>query len=96
MSAVRVKEGSGNIHYGLASPVEHKPGLLRDYSDRSSLEVLFRRVSKELFLIFRRDHYGHSLLGFRDGKFRSVQTFVFLGNEVEIDFKAVRQFSDGY
>ena len=96
MRAVCVKESSGDVDYRLPSPVEHKSGLLCDYCDRSSLKVLFRRISKELFLIFGCYNYGHSLLRFGDSEFGSVKTLIFFGNEVEIDLKSVCQLTDRY
>ena len=94
MRAVGIQEGAGDIDDRLASPVEYKAGLLRDNGDGSRLKILFRGVSEELVLVFRRYDNGHSLLGFGDRKLCAVETFIFLGNQVQIDTQAVCQLSD--
>ena len=90
MSAVGIKEGSGDVNNLLASPFEDKPGLLCHYCNRNGFQIFFCSILKELVHILRIDYHCHSFLGFGNGKLCSVKSRIFLGH-----LKAVCQFTDG-
>ena len=95
MGAVGIEEGSGNIHNGSASPVHDQPGLFGHHCHNDRLQVLFGRVAHEFIQVFGGHNDRHSLLGFGDGQFCAVQTFILLGYQIQINVQAVRQFADG-
>ncbi len=95
VGTVGIEEGTGNIHDRPAPPLEDKPGLFGDAGQRSRLQVLLGGVFEKFRLIFGRHDNSHALLGFGDGQFSAVKSFIFLGNEVQIDLQAVCQLADG-
>ena len=93
--AVGVEEIAGDVHDGLTVPVHHEAVRIGDPGHGHGIQILFRRQRQELFDVSCRYAAGHSLLGFGDGEFGAVQSFVLLRHEVQIDIQTVRQFADG-
>ena len=92
--AVRVEERTADIHDPDAVP-GHGQARFRFYDgDPACLQVLFRRKLKEPCLVFCLHAAGHTLLGFTDGKLRSVESLVFSRNRVQVDVESVRKLAD--
>ena len=94
--AVGVQECAGDIHDGVVAPFHTQTGLLGDHGHHRSVQVFLVRCSGKGGHILGGQHYGHTLLGFGNSQLRAVQTFVLLGNFIQIDLQAVCQLADGY
>ena len=95
MSSVGIQERPGNIHDFFSPPGKDEAGLLCYNRNAHGLQIFFLRIIQESIHIPGSYHNGHPFLGFGDGKLRSVQTRVFLGNLIQIHPESVRQLTDG-
>ena len=96
LSSVGVKEVSGDVNDFLFIPYLDKTVGICDFSNDSCLKILCFSQLHEGLCILAPYYNRHSLLGFGDGQFGTVKSFVLLGYFIQIDIKAVSQFSDGY
>jgi len=84
--AVGVQEFSGEVNDGVAVPVHAQAGFCLDDCYNGSLQIFSAGFLDELLGILRRNDNCHTLLGLTDGDFGAVQTVVFLGHGVQVDF----------
>ncbi len=96
MGTVGIQESTGNIYDGLAAPLHDQPGLLGDCSHNGGFQIFLTGIAHELVQILGIDDDRHTLLRFCDGQFCAVQTFIFLGDQIQVDVQTVCQFADGY
>ena len=96
MCAVGIQERAGDIHDLLSSPGKHQSRILGDHSYGGSLQVLLCSVFQEFCLVLFIYYNSHTLLGLGDSDLRTVQSRVFLRNQVEVYLQAVCQLADGY
>ena len=82
---VRVEKRAGQVNDGFAVPAHDETGRLRDGGDGRDLQIFALRQLAEPRGILRRDHDGHALLRFADGKLRAVQPVVLAGHGVEVN-----------
>ena len=94
MRPVGIQESAGQVDNSLTPPVQNQPGLLCDNRDLYCLQIFLMRIGQELVCVLRIHHYSHSLLRLGNGKLRSIQTFVFLRNLVQIYLQTGSQLSD--
>ncbi len=94
MGAVCIQEFPGDIDDFLSSPFQHQAGRFRNHGNGNCLKVFLRRITKESRNTFRAHHYRHSLLRFRDGKLRAVQSRVFLRHLIKVHYQTVGKFAD--
>ena len=93
--AVGVQEFPADVDDGIAIPMHHQSGLLRHLCHRASLEILFGCQSQEGIHVLWLYHHSHTLLGLGDGQLGAIQSLVFLGNGVEVNFQTVCQLTNG-
>ena len=92
---VGIEEVPGQVHDGLAVPDHLQPPVVGHVRNHGSLQVFPARLRQELGQILLGDDHRHTLLGFTDGNFRTVQPVIFLGHSVQIDEQPVGQLPDG-
>ena len=96
LGTVGVEELAADVHDGHAVP-HHVQALFGSHlCHGGSLEVFFVGEGNELVHILGGKGHGHALLALADGKLRAVQTFVLLGDLVQVDVQTVGQLTDGH
>ncbi len=92
--SVRIEEGAADIDNRVALPMHGEAPFIRDVGHNGRFQIFFGGVADEGIRIFGSDDDGHAFLRFGNGKFRAVESFVFLRDGIQIDVDAVREFSD--
>ena len=94
--AVGIQELPADVADFFAVPVHHQTGAFRDHRHGDGVQVLRGgQLQKPPRVLCFHDN-GHPLLGFGDGKLGAVQTFILLGNGVQVDLQTVGQLADGH
>ena len=91
--SVCIEKPSRNIDYRLSVPIKSEIRLLSHLRYCCRLEVFLSCELAEAIRIFCGDYYSHTFLRLAYGKLRSVKPLVFLGDLVQIHFKAVGKFA---
>ena len=94
--AVGVQKGPGKIEDRVPPPGHAQSSRIGNHSHRRYLKIFTVPEGDETFGVFSIDDHRHPLLGFGNRKFRAVKAFVFFRHFIQIDIKAVRQFTDGH
>ena len=94
MSAVGIKERTGNINDLFPPPYKYKPGFLCDHRNFCRFKILFCRIFHKLIRILRINYNRHSFLRFGNCNFCSVKSRIFLRHFVQFHAKAGSKFTD--
>ena len=95
LDAVGVEEGAGEVDDGLAAPGHHEAAGVGDGSDMGAFEVFLVGCGNEIGNFRRIDADGHAFLGLGDGEFGAVETIVFFGDGIQVDFEGRGDLADG-
>ena len=93
-SSVGIQEVTAHIDDDMVPPLHDQPCLLRHLCNLHGFQILFGCRRQKSRHILRLNHDSHSLLGFRDGKLRSIQSRILLRNLIQMDKQAWRQLSN--
>ena len=91
---VGIQECTGDIYNLLAIPVHHQIRLFCYLRNNGCFEVFCISQLFEARNILCRNNNSHSFLRFGNRKLCAIQTIVFLGNCIQINFQTIRQFAD--
>ena len=92
---IGVKELAGDMDNGMPLPVHGQVGFFLDRGDDRGLKVLFCGKAQEVFGVLRIHHNGHALLRLGNGKLGTVQAFILLGDQVQLNIQTVCELADG-
>ena len=95
MCAVGIQERSGKVYDIFAAPLQHQTGFFGNNRHFGRFQIFLIRIFHKFRHILRIDDDRHTLLGFGDCQFRTVQTGIFLRHLVQIHGQTVCQLTDG-
>ena len=94
MCPIGIQKSSADIHNLFISPDQHQSRCLRNNCHLYSFQIFFPGIFQEFFHVCRIYYNCHTLLGFGNGDFRSIQSGIFFRYLVQINLESVCQFSD--
>ena len=93
--AVCVEKISRHVHNGISVPAHFQAVIVGNDGDDRRLNILTAGTGPERVHIRGSEHNRHALLGLGDGQLCAVESVIFFGNGVQINFQTVGKFTDG-